>query len=518
MPNFKSNNHRGNHYDRHDHNDRQDRRGNDRNRNDRHSYRDQRGDNRHDRGYNDRRRQEREAPSVEVEVGQRFPLTIKRMGINGEGIGYYKRMTVFVPGALTGEEAVVEVTNVANRYLRGKVHRIRLASPNRVEPRDSYADEVGGFELEHLAYPEQLAFKRDIVAQSLERYQPQGFHSYDLRPTLGMTDPYGYRNKAQFQVRRNADGKIEAGLYAERSHDLVDLETCSVQMPATMTVMRAVVAMLQDLDMPIYDEEAGSGIVKTLVVRAAAHTDDVQLTIITNSQKLPRKHELLDRIAAELPQVTSVMQNVNPGKTSLVWGDETKHLAGNDAITEKLDGLSFKLSARAFLQLNPSQMEVLYGEAKKALDLQPGETVVDAYSGIGTIGLSLADVAEEVRGMDVIPEAVDDANANAAANGITNAHYEVGTAEELLPKWLMAGFRPDAIVVDPPRTGLDDTLIDTILGVRPEKFVYISCNPSTLAKDLVKLTSDYQVDYIQSVDMMPQTARCEAVVKLSRRQ
>ena len=500
MPNYESKNHRG------FHNDRNDRR--------------QHGAGNHTHSTNHYRtsNRRRETPQVQVEIGQRFPLTIKRMGINGEGIGYYKRMAVFIPGALTGEEVVAEVTSVATRYLRAKIHRIRQTSPHRVDPRDAYADQVGGFELEHLAYPEQLAFKRDVVAQSLERYQPEGYKHYDLRPTLGMDDPYGYRNKAQFQVRRNAEGQVEAGLYAERSHDLVDLPTCSVQMPVTMHVMRAVVTMLQDLDLPIYDEEQGSGIVKTLVVRAAAHTDDVQLVFITNSPKLPHKHELLTRIAAELPEVTSVMQNINPGKTSLVWGDETQHLAGAEAITEKLDGLAFKLSARAFLQLNPYQMEVLYAEAKKALDLHPGETVVDAYSGIGTIGLSLASVAEEVRGMDVIPEAVTDANENAAANGITNAHYELGTAEDLLPKWIMTGFHPDAIVVDPPRTGLDGTLIETILAVRPPKLVYISCNPSTLAKDLVELAHDYRVDYIQSVDMMPQTARCEAVVKLSRRQ
>lgn len=492
MANFDSKSHRGNYNNRNTHR--------------------QSGGN-HYRSTNRRR----ETPQVQVEVGQRFPLTIKRMGINGEGIGYYKRMTVFIPGALTDEEVVAEVTSVATRYLRAKVHRIRKTSPHRVEPRDSYADQVGGFELEHLDYPAQLRFKRDVVAQALERYQPEGYRHYDLRPTLGMDDPYAYRNKAQFQVRRNAEGQVEAGLYAERSHDLVDLPTCSVQMPVTMHVMRAVVGMLQDLDMPIYDEEQGSGIVKTLVVRAAAHTDDVQLVFITNSPKLPHKHDLLTRIAAELPEVTSVMQNVNPGKTSLVWGDDTRHLAGATAITEKIDGLAFKLSARAFLQLNPYQMEVLYAEAKRALNLQPGENVVDAYSGIGTIGLSLANVAEEVRGMEVIPEAVADSNENAAANGITNAHYELGTAEELLPKWVMAGFHPDAIVVDPPRTGLDATLIETILAVRPTKLVYVSCNPSTLAKDLVELAHDYHVDYIQSVDMMPQTARCEAVVKLSRR-
>ncbi|WP_225428299.1 23S rRNA (uracil(1939)-C(5))-methyltransferase RlmD [Levilactobacillus enshiensis] len=519
--NSRDNDHRG-------YNDRNSRDNDHRGYNDRNRRNDdRRQNNRYDRGNDrrngfnrnhDRHNDNRQAEGVQVEVGQRFPLTIKRMGINGEGIGYYKRMAVFVPGALTDEEAVVEVTSVATRFMRAKVHRIRKASPHRVDPRDSYADQVGGFELEHLDYPEQLKFKQDIVAQSLERYQPEGYRHYDLRPTLGMDDPYNYRNKAQFQVRRNADGKIEAGLYAERSHDLVDLPTCSVQMPVTMTVMRAVVAMLQDLDMPIYDEETKSGIVKTLVVRAAAHTDDVQLVFITNSQKLPHKHDLLERIAAELPQVTSVMQNINPGETSLVWGDDTRHLAGEETITEKLDGLAFKLSARAFLQLNPYQVEVLYGEAKKALDLQPGETVVDAYAGIGTIGLSLASVAEEVRGMDIIPEAVTDANENAAANGITNAHYELGTAEELLPKWIMSGFRPDAIVVDPPRTGLDGELIETILAVRPEKLVYISCNPSTLAKDLVELAHDYRVNYIQSVDMMPQTARCEAVVKLTRRQ
>jgi len=279
-----------------------------------------------------------------------------------------------------------------------------------------------------------------------------------------------------------------------------------------MRASRIVISLLNEV-------EADAGIVKTLVVRAAANTDDVQVVFITNSQKLPHKRELLLKITEELPQVTSIMQNINPGKTSLIWGDETKPLAGATTITEKIDGLAFKLSARAFLQLNPAQTEVLYSEAKKALalDLQPGQTVVDAYSGVGTIGLSLAGTAKEVRGMDIIPEAVDDANANAKANGITNAHYEVGTTEDLLPKWAMDGFRPDAIVVDPPRTGLDELLMDTIIAVHPTNLVYISCNPSTLAKDLVTLAEEYRVDYIQSVDMMPQTARCEAVVKLSQR-
>ncbi|QEA31731.1 23S rRNA (uracil(1939)-C(5))-methyltransferase RlmD [Secundilactobacillus malefermentans] len=455
-------------------------------------------------------------PDVEVEEGQRFPLTIKRLGINGEGIGYYKHKTVFIPGALPDEVVVAEVTRIHARYLDAKIHKIRTKSPNRVEPRDAYAGNVGGFELEHLAYPAQLQFKRDVVVQSLEKYHPRGYMDYELRPTIGMEDPYAYRNKAQFQIRK-IDDKVVAGLYKEGTHEVVDLETCSVQYPLTMTIMRAVVKMLQDLDVPIYDEEAESGIVKTVVIRVAVSTQQAQLVFVTNSQKLPKKRELLERIEAELPDVVSVMQNVNPGKTSLIWGEETKPLAGKTYIEEYLNKLRFNLSARAFLQLNPFMTEQLYAEGLKGLNLTADDNVIDAYSGVGTIGLSIASSAKEVRGMDTIAESVDDANQNAKQNGIQNAHYVAGKAEDVIPQWLALGWEPTALIVDPPRTGLDDTLLETILTTRPEKFVYISCNPSTMAQDLVKLTEVYNVDYIQSVDMMPQTARCEAVVRMHLR-
>lgn len=462
------------------------------------------------------RRQPTEKVQADITLGQRFPLTIKRLGINGEGIGYYKHVITFVKGALPGEVIVAEVTTMHPRYLEAKIRKIRKFSPDRVDPRDAYADEVGGFELEHLDYPAQLKFKQDLIRQALEKYQPAGFRQYDIRPTIGMDDPYEYRNKAQFQVRL-IDGHVAAGLYKENSHDLVDLPTCSVQMPVTMTVMRAVVGWLEELAVPIYDEEHNSGIVKTVVVRAAAATGEVQLVFVTNTPKFPKKHQLLMKIADKLPMVVSVMQNVNIGKTSLIWGDQTTLLAGKPTITEELDGLAFDLSARAFFQLNPEQTKKLYQLARTALNLAPHETLVDAYSGVGTIGLSLADVAQEVRGMDTIPAAVADANENAKRNGITNAKYEVGEAETLLPQWLASGFAPDAIVVDPPRTGLDDVLIDAILQSAPEKLVYISCNPSTLAQDLRQLTRGYQVDYIQSIDMFPQTARCEAVVRFTKR-
>jgi len=451
-----------------------------------------------------------------IEIGQRIPLTIKRLGINGEGIGYFKHTICFVKGALPDEVVTATVTAIHPRYMTAELHAIREKSEDRVEPRDAYAGKVGGFELEHLAYPAQLEFKRDIVRQALEKYRPAGHQYYKLLPTIGMDNPYEYRNKAQFQVRK-LDGKVAAGLYKEGSHDLVDLPTCSVQHPLTMKIMRRVVALLDELDVPIYDEEHGSGIVKTIVVRVAATTNEAQLVFITNSTKLPHKREMIAELQKDFPEIVSYMQNVNKGKTSLVWGDDTACLAGKTFIQDKLDGLTFNLSARAFYQLNSSQTSKLYAEARKALELSPTDNLVDAYSGVGTIGLSLADQVKEVRGMDIIPESVEDANENAKLNGITNATYEVGRAEDLVSQWMAAGFHPDALIVDPPRTGLDDKLLETIIHAKPERFVYISCNPSTLARDLTQLTTDYIIDYIQSIDMFPQTARCEAVVKFTRR-
>lgn len=455
-------------------------------------------------------------PEVHVEQGEQLKLTIKRLGINGEGIGYYERKLVFVPGALPTERVIVNVVEDMSNFIRAELVEILTKSADRIDPVDDYANDVGGFELENLAYAKQLEFKRDVISDSLEKYQPAGYRKYKLLPTIGMDDPVHYRNKATFQIRNDGD-KIIAGLYKHRSHTVVDLKTAALQYPLTMKVMRAVVAMIDDLKIPAYDEEKNAGIIKTVVVRAATATDEVQVTFITQSKKLLKKHQLLERIATELPEVVSVMQNVNPGKTPMVWGDETLHLAGKDKITEVLNGLKFDLSARAFLQVNPQMTEVLYEEAFKALELTGKEKLIDAYSGVGTIGLSVANQVREVRGMDTIKDAVDDANSNAMKNGIMNAIYETGEAEKLIPEWIDAGWNPTALIVDPPRTGLADSLLDTILNVAPKKFVYISCNPSTLARDLVKLTRKYNVDYIQSVDLMPQTSRCECVVKFNKK-
>lgn len=450
-----------------------------------------------------------------IQLDQTLNVPIKRLGINGEGIGYFKKTIVFVPGALPSETVTVKVTKVMPRFVEACLIQINKAAADRVTPPCRVYEECGGCQLQHLAYDSQLDFKKDVVKQALAKYKPAGYQQYPLLPTIGMDNPWSYRNKLQFQVRQNDNGLAEAGLYQADSHQLVPIDDCLVQQPATMTTLNKVVALLNKYNVPIYDEQKNSGIVKTIMIRVGIATKEIQLVFITNSPKLPKKQALIAELTEDMPEIVSIMQNIQQQKTSLVMGEETKHLWGKESIEEHLGDLIFDLSPRAFFQLNPEQTAVLYEETRKALDVQPSDTIVDAYCGVGTIGLSLAKKVTRVRGMDTIPAAIEDARRNAERLGVENSRYEVGTAEELLPHWFTNGFRPDGIVVDPPRTGLDDQLIQALLRYPSRKLVYVSCNPSTLARDLVKLTKKYTVDYLQSVDMFPQTARAEVVAKLT---
>lgn len=453
--------------------------------------------------------------TVKIEPKQQFPLTIKRLGINGEGVGYFKKQVVFVPGALPGEEVVAEVVKVYPKYAQAKIKKIRKSSPFRVQPPCPVYEECGGCQLQHLEYSQQLKEKRDIVIQALERHTKLELAQLDIRETIGMNNPWNYRNKAQFQVGQK-DGKVVAGLYGMDSHRLINIEQCAVQHEKTNKAIGTVKKILQRLQIPIYNEKTKKGIVRTIVARIGVETKELQIVLITAKKELPKKEQIIEEITKRLPEVKSIMQNINGQKTSLIFGEETLHLAGKDFIQETLGDLSFELSARTFFQLNPEQTVVLYNEVKKAAGLTGKEKVVDAYCGVGTIGLWLADQAAEIRGMDVIAESIADARKNAARHGIKHAKYEVGKAETLLPKWVKEGWKPDCLIVDPPRTGLDDKLLKTILQTKPKKIVYVSCNPSTLAKNIDVLSKSYKVEYIQPVDMFPQTSHVECVALMSR--
>ncbi|WNF36756.1 23S rRNA (uracil(1939)-C(5))-methyltransferase RlmD [Bacillaceae bacterium IKA-2] len=448
---------------------------------------------------------------VFIEEGQEFPLTIKRLGINGEGVGYFKRQVVFVPGALPGEEVVVTVTAVKEKYSEAKIKKIRKKSVDRIEPPCPIYEKCGGCQLQHLDYKRQLIEKKDMVRQAFERHTKLSSDKLPLKDTIGMENPWNYRNKSQLQVGKYK-GEVIAGLYGMNSHELVDISECIVQHPATNKVTQTVKAILQDLNISIYNERKRKGVIRTIVTRVGFNTGDVQLILITATKDLPQKEVVLEEIKRRLPEVKSVLQNINGRNTSLIFGDETIHLGGEEVIQEVLGDLTFELSARAFFQLNPLQTVNLYDEVKKAASLTGAEKLVDAYCGVGTIGLWLAPYVKELRGMDIIPESIEDARRNAEKHGFSHAQFEVGKAEEILPKWLKEGWRPDVFVVDPPRSGCDHQLLEAMIKIKPKRIVYVSCNPSTLAKDVAQLLqAGFKLESLQPVDMFPHTANVETV-------
>lgn len=451
---------------------------------------------------------------MNVVLKQRIPLKIKRMGINGEGIGFYKKTLIFVPGALKGEEVFCQISSVRRNFAEAKLLKINKKSKNRVEPPCSIYKECGGCQIMHLQYDKQLEFKTDVIRQALMKFKPEGYENYEIRKTIGMSEPEHYRAKLQFQVR-SFGGNVKAGLYAQGTHRLIDIKDCLVQDSLTQEMINRVAELLGKYKLPIYNERKIAG-VRTVMIRRAQASGEVQLIFIT-SKRLDFDDVVIE-LVREFPELKTVAVNINASKTSDIYGQITEVIWGQESINEEVLDYGFSLSPRAFYQLNPKQTQILYSEAVKALDVKEDDDLIDAYCGVGTIGLAFAGKVKSVRGMDIIPEAIQDAKENALYMGFTNTHYEAGKAEDIVPRWYSEGFRANALIVDPPRTGLDDKLLNTILKMPPEKMVYVSCNTSTLARDLVTLTKVYHVHYIQSVDMFPHTARTEAVVKLQRKE
>ncbi|CAG7647897.1 23S rRNA (uracil-C(5))-methyltransferase RlmCD [Paenibacillus solanacearum] len=462
-------------------------------------------------------RQSASPDAASVGIGDRIVVTIKRIGINGEGVGYYKRKAAFIDGALPGEVVKATVTKAEPTFLQAELTEIEKRSPDRMAPPCPVYDRCGGCQLQHLAYPAQLRAKEELIREAFHRYTDTAPEALPLRPIAGMDDPWGYRNKAQLQVG-NVDGHVLTGLYSPGTHKLVDISGCPVQHPAINTVVEQVKTLLHELHIPIYHERTRKGAVRTVVARAGTESGEVQLTFITAADHLPHQELLVRRIRETLPQVTTIAHNVNPSAAPLVFGDQTAVLWGKERLDETLGSVRFSLSPRAFFQLNPSQTVKLYDAVKEAAALTGDELVVDAYCGTGTIGLWLAPHAREVRGIEAVPEAIEDARDNARASGAANAQFYAGRAERLLPEWVQRGVRPDVVVVDPPRTGCERPLLDALAQAKPARLVYVSCNPSTLAKDCqVLFGHGYRLEWIQPVDMFPHTSHVECCSLLVRK-
>lgn len=439
-------------------------------------------------------------------------ITIKRLGINGEGIGYYRKKIIFIPGALPNEVVVAKVIKEYPHYIDAELVRIKEKSPDRVPYPKGVDPAIGGLELAHLSYEKQLEFKRDNVLEALRKYHPRGYNKYKVKKTIPAPSEWHYRNKAQYQIEQD-HGQIKLGLFAPNSHELYDLPVMPTQNKATQETERKIKELVDKLHVAVADPFRHYDGLKTIVVRQAEATKEIQVTLITVGHKIKNLPALSKEII-NLPNVISVFQNETDWRNPQVWGNKTEKLAGKNQIIDEILGKKFALSPRAFFQLNPVQTATLYSEALKFLDLKPEDTLIDAYSGVGTLGILAADQVKQVVGIETIPEAVEDAKHNVELNHLRNADYFQGSVEKVLPELQKNGVPIDALIVDPPRTGLAKSLIKTLLKIKPKTFVYISCNPSTLAQDLVLLSEAYDVRLIENVDMLPQTPRCECVVKL----
>ena len=448
-----------------------------------------------------------------IEKNQHYELTIIDMGSEGEGIGKIDDFTVFIPQTVTGDVAEVRIVKVKKSYGYGKLIRLITPSPFRVNPICEVSNTCGGCQLQHMDYGAQLAWKTKKVKDCLMRIG--GLKDIEVLDTLGMDEPYHYRNKAQYPIRK-IDGKVQTGFFATRSHKLIPLETCYIQDPKKEIVMKAVLDFLDKYQISIYDEEKHLGLVRHLMIKTGYHTEEMMVCLVINGHRLPHAEEFVNTLKAVAP-ITSIILNHHTAKNNTILGKECTVLEGKETIIDYIGDLKFKISPLSFFQVNPQQTEVLYKKALEYAELTGEEVVWDAYCGIGSISLFLAQKAKKVYGVEIVPEAIENAKENAALNGITNAEFYTGKAEEIIPQMYQEGIVADTIVVDPPRKGCDEALLETLVQMSPHKIVYVSCDPATLARDLAYLVvQGYKVDKVQPLDMFPQTVHVESVVKLRR--
>jgi len=419
---------------------------------------------------------------------------------------------IFVPGGLPGEKAKVKVIKVNKGYGFGRLIELLQKSPFRVECPAEDAHKYGGCQLQHISYEGQLKYKENQVRQVLARIGKLA--DVKVHPILGMEHPWHYRNKAQVPVGEK-DGKLVAGFFKPRSHEIVDTNESLLHIMEINEAIRVVKEIASELGIQPYNEEKHKGVLRHFMARYGRQTGELMVVIITRTDDIPHKNKLVEEITARLPKVRSIVHNVNSKKTNVIMGDRTEVLWGSEVIYDYIGDIKFAISARSFYQVNPEQTRVLYHKALEYAGLTGEESVIDAYCGIGTISLFLAQKAKRVSGVEIVPEAIEDAKRNAELNGITNAEFEVGEAEKVIPAWYKQGNTADVLVVDPPRKGCDEALLQTIIDMKPKKVVYVSCNPATLARDLRILEDGgYKTIEVQPVDMFPQTTHVECVSQL----
>ncbi len=480
--------------------------------------------------------------------------TIVDMNSDGEGIGKSDGIPLFIKDTVIGDEVSARVTKLKKNYGYGRLEEIITPSPDRIEAKCPIARACGGCQLQSMSYEKQLEFKQGKVVNNLRRIGGLNVYavdSYDedvsrdvssadagneagagnaevtesareakgipVFPAIGMENPWRYRNKAQLPVGKDADGKCVAGFYAGRTHHVIAQQDCLIADERNQALVDRVLSFMDRHGIEPYDEETGKGLVRHILIRIGHHTGEIMVCLIINGRELPFANELVEELK-DVPGMTSISLNINTKRTNVILGEKCINLYGNGYITDRIGDITFRISPLSFFQVNPTQTEKLYETALKFADLSGDETVWDLYCGIGTISLFLARKAKLVRGVEIIPQAIEDAKYNAALNGFTNTEFYVGKAEEVLPTiYEKEKCRADVIVVDPPRKGCDVALLETIVKMQPQRVVYVSCDSATLARDLKWFAENgYETKCVQPVDMFSQGVHVECVARVVR--
>ena len=454
-----------------------------------------------------------------VEKNKEYIFDIISQGYEGEGIAKIdNKYPIFIEGALKGEKVKVRIVKVNKNFAYGKLMEVLEASEERVNPPCAIYKRCGGCKLQHASYKAQLDFKWDRVKDCVSKIGK--LDPSIVKYPLGMENPWRYRNKVQLPIGL-INGEVKIGFFAPRSHDIIDMESCLIQDEIGDKVVKLTREWIEKFNIRPYNvdgEYDEKGIVRHIMIRRGFTTNEVMVVLVTNGEKLPHKEEFVDLMVKNIPGIKSVIQNINSKKTNVILGLESKTLWGEDTISDYIGDFRFNISPLSFFQVNPTQTEVLYGKALEYANLTGNEEVFDAYCGTGTITLFLSQKVKKVYGVEIIPQAIDNAWINAKENKVENVEFFVGESEVVIPDLINKGVKADVVVVDPPRKGCDKKLLDSITNIDAKKIVYVSCDPSTLGRDLQVLEENgYKTLEVQPVDMFPNTSHVENVAKLIKK-
>lgn len=445
---------------------------------------------------------------VERRIGKCIDISFE-----GKGVFKDKDGIVFVDGLFIGEEAEIDVLYRRNGQYYGKVRRLIRKSPSRIQPLCGVCTACGGCQFQQLDYPAQLEYKTNKVRSALKRHLNKDI---EVNPCIGMDYPYEYRNKIQVPLGRDTHGKLVSGFYRANTHEIIPIDKCYIENPGASEIIKTIKVLMKEFKLEPYDEDTGYGLIRHVLIRTSYHYKEIMVTVVTTRDEFKGKNNFVRALVKKHPLIKSVVQNINSRHTNVILGEKSRVLYGTSFIKDSILGVVFHISSKSFYQVNPIQVEILYDIAIKNAKLNVHESLLDAYCGIGTIGLIASKHAESVVGVEIVPDAIKNAKDNARINNITNAKFYCDDASKFMLSSKIEGNKFDVVFVDPPRKGLDDSFIESLLELSPRRIVYISCEPETLAENLVKITTKYKIESVQPVDLFPMTYHVETVVILTR--